>query len=102
MDEDYKVEESTETANLSNSTLNGLLSAPSQEPFTASPKGSFPAELEELINRHSIEGGSNTPDFILAEYLKRCLENFDMCVRRREDWYGRYRPCMRGGPHTYK
>ncbi len=45
--------------------------------------------LEELINDHSLEGGSNTPDFILADYLKRCLETFDMCVRRREDWYDR-------------
>jgi hypothetical protein len=53
------------------------------------PPGSFPAELQDLINRHSIEGGSNTPDMILAEYLKGCLENFDMCVRRREEWYGR-------------
>lgn len=56
--------------------------------FTLYPKGSFPAELQDLINRHSIEGGSNTPDFILAEYLKMCLEAFDSCVRRREEWVG--------------
>ncbi len=88
MSNKYSTEDQN-TAEVSKSTLNDLLSAPTQEPFTAYPKGSFPAELENLINKHSIEGGSNTPDFILAEYLKQCLETFDMCARRREEWYGR-------------
>ena len=52
--------------------------------FNAKP-GTFPHELMQLINKHSIENGSNTPDFILAEYLKQCLEAFDMCVRRRDE-----------------
>lgn len=56
--------------------------------FNAKP-GTFPHELCQLINKHSIEAGSNTPDFILAEYLKQCLEAFDMCVRRRDEWYSR-------------
>lgn len=30
-------------------------------------------ELESLINRFSVENRSNTPDFILAEYLVSCL-----------------------------
>lgn len=33
----------------------------------------FVKELETLINMHSMENGSNTPDFILANYLKDCL-----------------------------
>lgn len=51
--------------------------------------GSFPtfrSELQKLINRFSMEGGSNTPDFILADYLVGCLEAFDRGVRRRLDW----------------
>jgi len=47
----------------------------------------FVKELEELINRHSMENGSNTPDFILASYLRNCLENFNLCVNSRERWY---------------
>lgn len=39
-----------------------------------------------MINCHSKESGSNTPDFILAEYLKRCLENFDLTMAHRETW----------------
>jgi len=50
----------------------------------------FRKELENLINRHSKENGSNTPDFILAGYLHRCLDNFDSTVQYREQWYGRF------------
>ena len=49
----------------------------------------FAQELEQLINRHSKENGSDTPDFLLAEYLRGCLDNFDRIVRAREHWYGR-------------
>lgn len=57
---------------------------PDGKPFDP-PKGSFQADLEKLINRHSIEGGSNTPDFILACFMRQCLEAFDMATRRRDE-----------------
>lgn len=47
----------------------------------------FRNELESLINRHSLENGSNTPDFLLAGYLKSCLDAFDHAVRERDKWY---------------
>ena len=50
---------------------------------------SFRRDLERVLNRHSIENGSDTPDFILAEYVKACVEAFDQAVRVREKWYGR-------------
>jgi hypothetical protein len=49
----------------------------------------FERELGSLINKYSKENGSNTPDFLLAEYLVRCLENWNLTVNLREDWYGR-------------
>jgi hypothetical protein len=49
----------------------------------------FERELESLINRYSQENGSNTPDFILAQYLLRCLEAWNDGITRREQWYGR-------------
>ena len=52
-------------------------------------KGTFQNDLENLINCHSLEGGSDTPDFILARYLRGCLDNFDLVLRQREEWYGR-------------
>ena len=49
----------------------------------------FRKELEHLINKHSYENGSDTPDFILADYLRDCLNAFDSAVRKRETWWGR-------------
>lgn len=49
----------------------------------------FRKELEQLINKCSLENESDTPDFILAEYLTDCLKAFDKAVFNRETWYGR-------------
>lgn len=49
----------------------------------------FRKELSELINKSSMENASNTPDFILAEYLSACLLAFDTAIQQRETWYGR-------------
>lgn len=46
-------------------------------------------EIETSINRVSAENGSNTPDFILAEFLTDCLAAFDKASRAREKWYGK-------------
>lgn len=40
-----------------------------------------------MINAHNAESGSNTPDFILAEYLTDCLDAFDRAVTARQKWY---------------
>ena len=46
-------------------------------------------EIESAINRCNAERHSGTPDFILAEFLIRCLEAFDAASQQREAWYGR-------------
>ena len=46
-------------------------------------------EIETAINKVSAENGSNTPDFILAEFLTDCLTAFDKASRAREKWYGK-------------
>lgn len=55
--------------------------------------GGSPANLREAIqhyiNYFSQENGSDTPDFILAEYLTDCLDTFDKALKAREKWYGR-------------
>lgn len=48
----------------------------------------FHKDLTAVLNQHSREIGSNTPDFILADYLMGCLESYDSAVIRREQWYG--------------
>lgn len=49
----------------------------------------FENELQSLINRYSKENESNTPDFILAQYLAGCLATFATATQQRETWYGR-------------
>lgn len=56
--------------------------APAAEP---PPAGSFQSELTALINRHSLEGGSGTPDYILAGFLRQCLDAFDRATQKREE-----------------
>ena len=46
----------------------------------------FKEELEFLINKYSIEDQSNTPDFILAEYLINCLKTFNSAIIGRQLW----------------
>lgn len=43
---------------------------------------SFEAELARLLNRHSIDNSTDTPDFILANYMKDCL----VAYRRARMW----------------
>ena len=52
----------------------------------------FRKELEILINRYSLENGSGTPDFMLAQYLIDCLAAFDKAVKVRTLWYTRVEP----------
>lgn len=49
---------------------------------------SLKTAIEGVINTHSGENGSNTPDWILAEYLTSCLKAFDEASNAREKWYG--------------
>ena len=46
-------------------------------------------DLTRLVNCHSLENGSDTPDYILANYILDCLEVFDRIVQAREKHYGR-------------
>lgn len=46
-------------------------------------------KLASLLNKHACENESNTPDFILAQYLILSLDAFDNAINMRETWYGR-------------
>ena len=49
----------------------------------------FERELQELLNRYSKENESQTPDYILAHYIKYSLKAYNQAVNLREEWYGR-------------
>lgn len=48
----------------------------------------FRRDLAAVLNRHSREAESNTPDFILADYLIDCLTVLERATATREAWYG--------------
>ncbi len=52
-------------------------------------RSKFRNELRDLINIYSMENGSDTPDFILAEFLSDSLKAFDNAVFNREKRCGR-------------
>jgi hypothetical protein len=54
--------------------------------------------VAEALNRFSAENPSNTPDWILAQFLLGCLAAWNQGVQQRETWYGRdARPGCLGG-----
>jgi hypothetical protein len=58
--------------------------------------GNFRDELKDLLNRHSKEGASNTPDFILADYLVACLQAYDDALANRDTWHSSAPPAVQG------
>jgi hypothetical protein len=48
------------------------------------------SELESLLNRLSVDNDLNTPDYILARYLVRCLENLQETTKGRDTHEGRW------------
>lgn len=47
----------------------------------------FERELSKVINKTSKENESNTPDFILAQYMKASLDAFNAATQARDAWY---------------
>ena len=47
------------------------------------------SEFAEVINRNSLEQGSNTPDFIIAEYLVQHLRLLNEYSKHRREWYAK-------------
>jgi len=51
-------------------------------------KHPFEVELTEVINRHCMANESDTPDFILAQYMFTCLSAYQNAVKARDKWFG--------------
>lgn len=49
----------------------------------------FRADVKTAINKNCIESGSNTPDFILSDYLVNCLLAYERIHQANESWYGK-------------
>lgn len=47
----------------------------------------FQKDVEQLLNTHSMENASGTPDFILAKYLTACLRAYEVATVDRDAWH---------------
>jgi hypothetical protein len=56
--------------------------------MTQEKEDKIKSELAAVINRNSVENKSNTPDWIIADYLFECLCAFNSATRARDNWYG--------------
>jgi hypothetical protein len=52
------------------------------------PLGREARALAAIIHEYGLEHFSNTPDFLLAEYLLGCLSVFDYAINDRNAWQG--------------
>lgn len=51
-----------------------------------SPRDILKNDITAVLNKHSVENESQTPDFILAEYLCACLDAWNGAVGWRGSW----------------
>lgn len=58
------------------------------ENATVAAPDTLQSEIADVLNRHSRENESNTPDFILAGVMIAALTAFEEASRHRETWYG--------------
>ena len=44
-------------------------------------------DLAKVVNKYSLEQESQTPDYILAEYMLKSLSDLNRLMRDRDYWY---------------
>jgi len=45
-------------------------------------------KLSNALNGECEENKSNTPDWIMAEFLEGCLDALHKAIKARDEWYG--------------
>lgn len=59
-------------------------------------KSEITTALSKLLNEHGIDSQTDTPDYILANYLVECLEAYVKAIDARRAWWGKiYFPNVR-------
>jgi hypothetical protein len=48
----------------------------------------FRKELEQLINKHSVENEVDMPDFLLADLLCNLIIKIGVATKKNLDWHG--------------
>jgi hypothetical protein len=56
--------------------------------IAAEEEKTFEKELTTILNQHCVEDASDTPDYVLARYLKECLNAFNNAIISRDHFHG--------------
>lgn len=46
----------------------------------------FEKDLTDLVNKHGLDQASNTPDFIVAKFLRNCAASYVTTMTHRHQW----------------
>lgn len=66
----------------------------------ANKLNSFQYELENLINRHSVENEWDMPDFMMAEMITTFIVSLGKFSKKNLDWHGTDSVCHPKQEHT--
>jgi hypothetical protein len=75
-----------DASDVAKQVVEALNRPPDPEPVEE-PEIPMAEELRMVLNRHSLENGSNTPDYVLVTYLLSCLAAFNRGTQERDKWY---------------
>jgi hypothetical protein len=79
-------------------TTRALVAEQRGVPNEEKTKAGLKDTIRNALNCASRENASDTPDFVLAQYLMDCLEAFEAATTARERWYGRLPSEQSGSP----
>ena len=55
-------------------------------------------EISSVLNKYIQENRSNTPDYMLAEFMLGCLNVYENTISKREVWFNRPDPLNNASP----
>jgi hypothetical protein len=66
----------------------GCLKCQGIEPTIEPLAPTFQTELQALLHKYNKENISNTPDYLLADYIQQCLNALNNTINRRDGMMG--------------
>lgn len=72
---------------MQDSIFNSLVYINPEQKNMTDKKDQFKKEMSELLRKYSGIYTSETPSYILVEYIFNCLDNFDKMSKARDHWF---------------
>ena len=72
---------------MQDSIFNKVVYINPEQKYMTEKKDQFKKEMSELLRKYSDMYSSETPSYILVEYIFNCLDNFDKMSKARDHWF---------------